>query len=226
MTVDGELTAEAEGLFVTIDPRLAAEYFGRTAGEASTPGVPADRSLRHDERVQRIAIVGSGGAGKSMLARQIGAIAGLPVVHLDHHYWSPGWVPMPDGEWARHQLELLAGDRWVVDGNYAATLELRAERADTIVFLDLPRRVCLARAVRRFRSPILQADGCPQKVDLQFLRWIWEFPTRSRPRLLAILEHLLRPQPDRAPPVGRRGARRSWASSGPGRSIVSPDDRR
>jgi adenylate kinase family enzyme len=137
--------------------------------------------------VQRIAIVGSGGAGKSMLARQIGAIAGLPVIHLDHQYWSPGWVPMPDDEWVAHQRKLLAGTDWVVDGNYAATLELRAELADTVVFLDLPRHVCLVRAMRRFRSPILQAPGCPQKVDVEFLRWIWEFPSRSRPRLLAIL---------------------------------------
>lgn len=137
--------------------------------------------------MQRIAIVGSGGAGKSMLARQIGAIVGLPVIHLDHQYWSPGWVPMPDDEWVHHQRELLAGGEWVVDGNYAATLELRAELADTVIFLDLPRHVCIARAVRRFRSPNLQAPGCPQKVDFQFLRWIWEFPSRSRPRLLAIL---------------------------------------
>lgn len=137
--------------------------------------------------MERVAIVGSGGAGKSMLARQIGAIAGLPVIHLDHHYWSPGWVPTPDDEWVVRQRRLLAGDRWVVDGNYGATLELRAELADTAVFLDLPRHVCIARAVRRFRSPILQAPGCPQKVDAEFLRWIWEFPSRSRPRLLAIL---------------------------------------
>ena len=130
---------------------------------------------------------GSGGAGKSMLARQIGAITGLPVIHLDHCYWSPGWVPMPDDEWVPFQRDLLAADRWIVDGNYDATLELRAELADTIVFLDLPRRVCLTRAVRRFRSPILQAPGCPQKVDAQFLRWIWNFPERSRPRLLAVL---------------------------------------
>jgi adenylate kinase family enzyme len=137
--------------------------------------------------MRRVAVIGSGGAGKSMLARQIGATTGLPVIHLDHHYWSPGWVPMPDPEWFDHQRELLAGDAWVVDGNYGGTLELRAELADTIVFLDLPRRICLARAVRRFRSPILQAPGCPQRVDAAFLRWIWEFPHRTRPRLLAIL---------------------------------------
>ena len=137
--------------------------------------------------MERVAVVGSGGAGKSMLARQIGAVAGLPVIHLDHHYWSPGWVPMPDDEWVPYQRELLAGDGWIVDGNHDSTLELRAELADTIVFLDLPRVVCLTRAVRRFRSPILQAPGCPQKVDAQFLRWIWDFPRRSRPRLLAVV---------------------------------------
>lgn len=137
--------------------------------------------------MERVAVVGSGGAGKSMLARQIGALTGIPVIHLDHCYWSPGWVPMPDAEWVPYQRELLASDRWIVDGNYEATLEVRAEVADTIVFLDLPRRVCLTRAVRRFRSPILQAPGCPQKVDAQFLRWIWDFPRLSRPRLLAVL---------------------------------------
>ena len=61
---------------------------------------------------------------------------------------------MPDDEWVARQRELLAGDRWVVDGNYGGTLELRAELADTIVFLDLPRRVCLARA----RAPVPLAD--------------------------------------------------------------------
>jgi adenylate kinase family enzyme len=75
----------------------------------------------------------------------------------------------------------------VVDGNYGGTLELRAELADTIVFLDLPRRVCVTRALRRVRSPVLQADGCPQRMDRQFLRWIWQFPTHTRPRMLATL---------------------------------------
>jgi adenylate kinase family enzyme len=138
--------------------------------------------------VQRIAVIGSGGAGKSMLARQLGAILDLPVIHLDQHYWSPGWVPMPDDRWWDCQRALLRGDRWVVDGNYGGTLELRAELADTIVFLDLPRRVCVSRALRRVRSPVLQADGCPQRMDRQFLRWIWQFPTRTRPRMLAVLQ--------------------------------------
>jgi adenylate kinase family enzyme len=132
-------------------------------------------------------IVGSGGAGKSALARQIGAITGLPVIHLDHHYWGPDWEPTPGPEWVEQVQELLAGPEWIADGNYGGTLELRARLADTIVFLDLPRRVCLARAVRRVRSPILQAPGCRQKVDGAFLRWIWTFPRVTRPKVLAVL---------------------------------------
>lgn len=132
-------------------------------------------------------IVGSGGAGKSALARQMGAITGLPVIHLDHHYWGPDWEPTPGPVWVERLRELLAGPRWIADGNYGGTLELRAQLADTIVFVDLPRRVCLPRAVRRVRSPILQAPGCPQKVDLEFLRWIWSFPSTTRPKVLAVL---------------------------------------
>ena len=137
--------------------------------------------------MQRVAVVGSGGAGKSALARQIGAITGLPVIHLDHHYWGPGWEPTPNVVWVERQRALLEGPRWVVDGNYGGTLELRATLADTIVFVDLPRRVCLSRAMRRVRSPILQAPGCPQKVDREFLRWIWAFPKDTRPKVLSIL---------------------------------------
>jgi adenylate kinase family enzyme len=132
-------------------------------------------------------IVGSGGAGKSALARQMGAITGLPVIHLDHHYWGPGWEPTPGPEWVEQVRNLLAGPAWIADGNYGGTLELRARLADTIVFLDLPRRVCLPRAVRRVQSPILQAPGCPQKVDVAFLRWIWSYPRQTRPKVLAVL---------------------------------------
>lgn len=137
--------------------------------------------------VRRVMIVGSGGAGKSALARQVGAITGLPVVHLDHHYWGPGWQPTPGPVWVEQQRALLAGPEWIADGHYGGTLELRARLADTIVFLDLPRRICLSRAVRRLRSPILQAPECPQKADLTFLRWIWSFPRDTRPKVLSML---------------------------------------
>ena len=177
MTVDGELTAEAEGLFVTINPKLAAEYFGRTTGEAAAArsrrprtselgALAAVGNVTLVGRGQRIAVIGSGGAGKSTLARQIGAILGLPVIHLDHHYWSPGWVPTPDDEWWCCQRGLLAGDRLGRRRQLRRHPRAagRARRHDRLP-RPAPAGVRHPRALRRVRSPVLQAHGCPQRMD-------------------------------------------------------------
>jgi adenylate kinase family enzyme len=89
------------------------------------------------------------GAGKSTFSRALSAKTGLPVIHLDIHFWKPGWVPTPEDEWRDKQRELLAGREWIVDGNYHATLDLRIERADTVVFLDTPWWICAQRAFAR-----------------------------------------------------------------------------
>ena len=67
--------------------------------------------------MQRVAIIGSGGAGKSTLARQLGEATGLPVVHLDREYWAPGWVEPPRDEWTRKVALFAAEDAWIMDGN-------------------------------------------------------------------------------------------------------------
>ena len=143
--------------------------------------------------MRRIAIIGCAGAGKSTLARRIGDLLGIEVIHLDRHFWKPGWIETPREEWIEVQRKLLGGDAWVADGNYGATMDLRLEAADTILFLDPPRRTCLLRVLRRRvrfhgRSRPDIAPGCPEQIDLAFLRWIWAFPKRSRPAILERLE--------------------------------------
>jgi len=71
------------------------------------------------------------------------------MVHLDAHYYGPGWRPLPPFEWADRQRQLTAAERWVMDGNYAGTLCIRLERADTVVFLDLPPLLCIWQVLRR-----------------------------------------------------------------------------
>jgi adenylate kinase family enzyme len=140
--------------------------------------------------MERVAVVGSGGAGKSTFARELGARTGLPVVHLDRHFWKPGWVETPTDEWRAVQAELVAADRWILDGNYGGTLDLRLARADTVIALALSRYRCVTRAFRRSvanRGRPVNADGCPERIDRDFLRWVWRYPKDSRPRLDAAL---------------------------------------
>ncbi len=136
-------------------------------------------------------MVGPSGAGKTTFSKQLGRSTGLPVVHLDRHHWKPGWIEPPGDEWAAVQSELLAGERWIADGNYGGTFDLRFARADTVIVFAPPRLRCVAGVLRRWAGNLgrdVQAEGCPEHVDLGFLRWIWRFPRDSRPRLDAALE--------------------------------------
>lgn len=94
------------------------------------------------------------GVREEHFARALAARTGLPVIHLDLHYWKPGWVRPTDDEWRERQRTLLAGEAWIIDGNYNETLPLRLERAETVVYLDTPWWLCASRALARgLRAP-------------------------------------------------------------------------
>jgi adenylate kinase family enzyme len=140
--------------------------------------------------MRRVAVVGPGGSGKSSFARELGNRTGLPVVHLDHHYWKPGWVETPRDQWRACQRALFAADRWIADGNYGGTFDERFERADTVIVITRNRFACIAGALRRSmlnHGTAVQAEGCPERFQLSFYRWIWNYQRDSRPRLDAAL---------------------------------------
>jgi len=162
--------------------------------DRSPPADSSDREMtvHSSGEMRRIVIVGPGGAGKSVLARRMGARLGLPVIHLDAHYWSAGWVESPKDVWDRKVRGLIAGDRWIMDGNYGRTVDVRFAAADTIVFLDFPRRISIPRVIRRAivyrgRTRPDLAEGCPEQVPLEFLRYLWRYPRDSRPRIVAAM---------------------------------------
>jgi adenylate kinase family enzyme len=143
--------------------------------------------------MKKILVIGSSGSGKSTFARKLGELLNIKVIHLDSHFWHPGWIETPKDEWNGVVERLLERGTWIMDGNYSGTLEKRILACDTIFFLDLPRRICLARVLKRRiayfnRSRPDLAEGCPERLDWEFLKWVWGYPKRTRPGTIGLLE--------------------------------------
>lgn len=145
--------------------------------------------------MRRILVLGCCGAGKSLLSRQLAEANDLPLIHLDAHYWRPGWVEPEAAEWRSTVERLVAQPAWVMDGNYKGTLDLRLPRAELVVLLEPGRLRCLQGALGRIwrhrgeTRPDMGA-GCPERLDLDFLRYIWTFDAVIRPRVeQALAEH-------------------------------------
>jgi adenylate kinase family enzyme len=115
---------------------------------------------------RRVLVIGMAGSGKSTFSRALSSRTGLPVIHLDLHYWKPGWVKPSESEWREKQRRLLASEAWIADGNYYETLDLQLVRAETVVVLDTPWWICAGRAFARgLRKPGGEMpEGCEDSV--------------------------------------------------------------
>src|SRR5256885_16682592 len=99
--------------------------------------------------MKRVLVIGSGGTGKTTVAQRLARGTGLPLIHLDLLYWRPGWQPTPSEEWREAVRRLVAGERWIIDGNYGGAPAPRPAGRGTAVVLRLPPRVCLLRGLVR-----------------------------------------------------------------------------
>lgn len=126
----------------------------------------------------KVAILGYSGSGKSTLAKRFGKHYNIPVLHLDTVQFLPNWVERDREEGRLITSKFMENDSWVIDGNYSAFLQKeRLEEADKIIFLDLPRRICFYRAIKRYfknknKTREDMAKGCIEKMDLEFAWWV------------------------------------------------------
>ena len=142
--------------------------------------------------MERIQIMGCSGAGKSTLARKLGEKTGLPVVHIDSLFWKSGWVESTKAEIDEKILREASEEKWILDGNYSRTLQARLDRCDMVIYLDFPRWFCILSVIRRYLENAGQirpdmAEGCPEKIDWEFLRWIWMYNGKHRAKFLEML---------------------------------------
>lgn len=145
--------------------------------------------------MERIVIIGCGGAGKSTLARQLGEKLDIPVVHLDRLFWKPGWVEMPRDEFDALVQQELEKEKWIMDGNFDRTIPQRIARCDTVIYLDFNRLTCLLGVMKRVLTtygtvrPDMGED-CPERFDLDFLKWVWNFNKNKRERNYKLLNEV------------------------------------
>ena len=184
--------------------------------------------------VRRVSVVGTSGSGKSTLARQLADILGVPHLELDAVHHQPGWEPLPTDEFRRIVAARAAAGGWVIDGNYGRVRDLVWARADTVVWLDLPKRTVMRQVVwRTLRRVALRRElwnGNRERwrnfftwnPEQSVISWAWHkhAPDRARyaaaaaePGQRAPALHQAR-QPPRRRPLPRRGAVRSRRGRG------------
>jgi len=147
--------------------------------------------------MRRVLVMGSSGSGKSTFARRLATLSGLPFISLDALYWQPGWQPSEPEAFGQRAAAAANGSGWVMDGNYISSGagELRRELADTLIWFDLPRYVCITGIMMRIMTTYGQvrpemAPGCPERIDLEFIRYVWTYRQQQRPKLLEYFEGL------------------------------------
>jgi len=143
--------------------------------------------------MKKILILGSGSAGKTTFACKLSKQLNIDVIHLDSHYWQENWQEPTKEQWNEKLKELLKQNQWIMDGHFNNTLPLRLEHADTIIFLDRGRLLCLFRWLRRViknigRNRAEMPRGCIEKLDWEYIKWLWQFPRTHRPEIIELLK--------------------------------------
>ena len=137
--------------------------------------------------MKRVVVIGCPGSGKSTFARELNRITGLPLYHLDMMYWNSDKTTVDKAVFRARLAEVLGRETWIVDGNYASTMEMRIEACDTVIFLDYETDVCLE-GVRARRGK--ERDDMPwieTEDDAEFIEFIKKYNMSSRPQVFSLL---------------------------------------
>ncbi|KQV81388.1 AAA family ATPase [Rhizobium sp. Root1220] len=145
-------------------------------------------------RSQRILVIGCSGGGKTTLSNKLAPRLGLRHISMDRDfYWLPGWVKRQKVEERQMIAAAVASTRWLMDGTGSSSFDLRLPRTDFVLWVRLPRWRCLMGVTGRWlrwwgRARPEMAPGCPEKLDLEFLSFIWNFERRYVPYIIAAMD--------------------------------------
>ena len=160
--------------------------------------------------MKKVAIVGCGGSGKSHVARALGDVLDAPVTHLDAAFYDDEWNALPMDKFAELQRELVAGPRWVIDGNYNSTLQIRLESCDTVVLMDVSTISALygifSRQLRHGAGH--KGNGVHNRIHWGVIKYVATYRRRMRPRVMAKIDEFASGRADVVLLTNRRQTRR------------------
>lgn len=137
--------------------------------------------------MKKIIVIGCPGSGKSTFSRALHRLTGIPLFHLDMLFWNPDRTTAERPVFLKRLSEVLGLEEWIIDGNYASTMELRMQACDTVIFLDYPAELCLQGVRDRRGTPRSDIPWVETREDEEFVEFIKTFSTRSRPQVLELL---------------------------------------
>ncbi len=138
--------------------------------------------------LQKIAIIGCAGAGKTTLAKRLGSRFNLTVYHLDHYYWKPGWVETNLAEFKEIHQKLIDQSSWIIDGNQMFTITDRIKAAQIIIFLDMPMVICFWRVLYRWITKFLfNAQDSQSTMTLGLLSYVFRYNRIYRPIIIDLM---------------------------------------
>ena len=138
--------------------------------------------------MKKIIIIGCSGSGKSTFARKLSAKINVPLYYLDNIWYKSDKTTLTEHEFDERLKNLMHRDKCIIDGNYQRTLEMRLKECDTVFLLDIPVQICLESAKSRIGRKREDLPWPETEFDEDFERWICEYPVKSLPKILELLE--------------------------------------
>ncbi len=142
--------------------------------------------------MKKIAIFGPPASGKSTAATRLGREFNIPVYYLDQYRWQQGWKKRPKEEFMAMHEALCEQEEWVIEGVYSSTYEQRAQSADALIYIALPRYKYLWNLLKRFlfgssKTIVGYARNCKPRLDKKFIEYCWNFNKKHQPTISALL---------------------------------------